>query len=298
MTVINTNNAANNTYRLMSEASNAASKNMEKLSSGLRINRAADDAAGLSIAEGLRAQSNGLEIASRNASDAVNLLQTAEGGLSSAHDILQRMRDLGVQAGNDTNNADARTAIATEVDQLAAELERMSTSITFNGIGLLNGDGAGGPTDDDGTTTGSFSFQIGATGGEDDRITIDLSAINLANVATAVSTADASGVTNAGVLDFSTATGAAAAVDAIDAQIKAVSEARANIGATQNRLEQTIKHVNVAAENLTAAESSIRDVDMAKEMVELSANNIKTQASQAMLAQANQSTQGILQLLR
>ncbi|MFC7400906.1 flagellin [Citricoccus sp. GCM10030269] len=279
MTVINTNIAANNTYRQMNLASESAASSMEKLSSGLRINRAADDAAGLSIAEGLKAQSNGLEVAARNAGDAVSLIQTAEGGLSSAHEILQRVRDLAVQAGNDSNNADARTAIDTEIKALGEELGRMAESITFNGISLLNG--ASGPAGD-----GQFSFQVGANA-TNDQITLDLTAASLTDVAAAVS-----------ALDVTTAAAAATSITAVDTQIAYVSTARSDLGATQNRLEQTIKHVNISAENLTAAESSIRDVDMAKEMVELSASNIKQQASQAMLAQANQSTQGVLQLLR
>ncbi|WP_313816493.1 flagellin [Citricoccus sp.] len=293
MTVINTNNAANNTYRLMSESSDAAAKNMEKLSSGLRINRAADDAAGLSIAEGLKSQSNGLEVASRNAQDAINMIQTAEGGLSSAHEILQRVRDLAVQAGNDSNNAEARTAIATEINALGDELVRMGNSINFNGTKLL-----GTPTADagvDGNRPASLSFQVGANA-TNDQITVDLDA-DLVAIGTAIKAFGTDGTTDGGSLITDSGT-AAAAITAIDTQISTVSSARSSLGADQNRLEHTIKHVNVAAENLTAAESSIRDVDMAKEMVELSANNIKTQASQAMLAQANQSTQGILQLLR
>jgi flagellin len=283
MSVINTNVAANNTYRLMSMAGEEKASSMEKLSSGLRINRAADDAAGLSIAEGLRSQSNGLEVAARNIGDAVSLAQTAEGGLSAAGDILQRVRDLAVQAGNDSNNAEARTAIKTEVDALGDELIRMAKSIEFNGQKLL--DGAGGPA------AGVFSFQVGANGAND-TISLDLSTAttpgaNLDAIGTAVK-----------ALTFDTAANAAASITAVDTEIANVSEARSNIGAVQNRLEHTLKHVNVTAENLTNAESRIRDVDMAKEVVKQSAANIKEQASQAMLAQANQASQGVLQLLR
>jgi flagellin len=295
MSVINTNVAANNTYRLMSMASEDKASSMEKLSSGLRINRAADDAAGLSIAEGLKAQSNGLEIASRNAQDAINLLQTAEGGLSSAHDILQRVRDLTVQAGNDSNNGEARTAIQTEITALGDELGRMAESITFNGLTLLNGATAG--TDGATAGTGKFSFQIGATGGINDQITIDFADIDGTGAGT--SGVDLKAVSDAVLaLDVSSATAAATSIDAVDAEISTVSAARSGIGAVQNRLEQTIKHVNISAENLIAAESNIRDVDMAKEIVKQSAANIKEQASQAMLAQANQASQGVLQLLR
>ncbi|MEO9247789.1 flagellin [Citricoccus nitrophenolicus] len=287
MTVINTNVAANNTYRMMSIASEEKASSMEKLSSGLRINRAADDAAGLSIAEGLRSQSNGLEVAARNIADAVSLAQTAEGGLSAAGDILQRVRDLAVQGGNDTLNEAAREAITTEVTALTKELTRMSESINFNGHKLLNG-------------TGDFSFQVGAnglTGGDatadpvdpgtsNDQIELTI-ATNLATIATTIDG-----------LDFESADGAAAAIAALDTAINGVSSDRSNIGAVQNRLEHTLKHVNVTAENLTNAESNIRDVDMAKEIVKQSAANIKEQASQAMLAQANQASQNVLQLLR
>lgn len=280
MTVINTNIAANNTYRQMSLAAQDNSKSMERLSSGLRINRAADDAAGLSIAEGLRSQSRGLEVAARNANDGVSLVQTAEGGLAEAHSILQRVRELTVQAGNDSNNVAARTAIKTEIDSLGNELNRMAESITFNGVSLLNG--TGGPNGD-----GSFSFQVGAAGVANDTITLDLSGADLAAVGAAVL-----------ALDVTDATNATASIAAVDGQIAAVSAERANLGATQNRLETTIKHVNVSKENLTAAESRIRDVDMAQEVVKQSAANIKQQAAQAMLAQANQASSGVLQLLR
>ncbi|GAA1131878.1 flagellin [Citricoccus alkalitolerans] len=278
MTVINTNVAANNTYRMMSIASEEKASSMEKLSSGLRINRAADDAAGLSIAEGLRSQANGLEVAARNIGDAISLAQTAEGGLSAAHDILQRVRDLAVQAGNDTLNGAARTAITTEVTQLTEELTRMAASINFNDATLLDG-------------TASFSFQVGANGGTDAATSNDTIALTVAtNLGELATTIDE--------LDFLSADGAAAAITALDTAITGVSSDRSNIGAVQNRLEHTLKHVNVTAENLTNAESNIRDVDMAKEIVKQSAANIKEQASQAMLAQANQASQNVLQLLR
>lgn len=291
MTVINTNAAANNTYRMMSIASEEKASSMEKLSSGLRINRAADDAAGLSIAEGLRSQSNGLEVAARNIGDAISMAQTAEGGLSAAGDILQRIRDLAVQAGNDSNNAEARTAIKTEVDALADELTRMSESIKFNGNALLNAPAADAAAEPPVAGGISYSFQVGANGAEaaaDSNDTISLSlTTNLATIATDIK-----------ALDFATAGGAAESIAALDGHISTVSAERSNIGAVQNRLEHTLKHVNVTAENLTNAESNIRDVDMAKEIVKQSAANIKEQASQAMLAQANQASQNVLQLLR
>lgn len=278
---INTNVSALNAYRNLSNTQNDLSKSLEKLSSGLRINRAADDAAGLAISEGLRSQVNGLNVAARNAQDGISVIQTAEGALTEVHSILQRVRDLAVQAGNDSNNADSRGAIKTEVDQLTAELNRISTTTNFNGIDLLTGANAG-----DGT--GQLTFQVGAGGvAANDQIVVSLTGADVGAVATAV-----------GALTFDSATNAAAAIVAIDTQITSVSSARAGLGAAQNRFESTINSLNVSAENLSAAESRIRDVDMASEMVKYTASNILSQAGTAMLAQANQSTQGVLQLLR
>ncbi|MDS0199976.1 flagellin [Microbacterium imperiale] len=277
---IATNVGALNAYRNLSSTQNDVSKSLEKLSSGLRINRAADDAAGLAISEGLKSQVNGLNVAARNAQDGISVIQTAEGALTEVHSILQRMRDLAVQAGNDSNNADSRTAITTEATQLTAELTRISTSTNFNGIKLL--DGTAGADGD-----GVLSFQIGADGSADNRLTVDLGAANVADV-----------VTGLGTLDFSSATGAAAAVTAINTQITAVSAGRSELGAAQNRFESAINSLNVSAENLSAANSRIRDTDMAAEMVKYTAANILSQAGTAMLAQANQANQGVLQLLR
>jgi flagellin len=278
---INTNVSALNAYRNLSSTQNDLSKSLEKLSSGLRINRAADDAAGLAISEGLRSQVNGLNVAARNAQDGISVIQTAEGALTEVHSILQRVRDLAVQAGNDSNNTDSRDAIKTEVDQLTAELTRIGTSTNFNGIKLLTGATAG-----DGT--GNLTFQVGAGGvAANDQINVDLTGADVAAVVTAVS-----------ALTFDSATNAAAAITAIDTQITSVSSARAGLGAAQNRFESTINSLNVSAENLSAAESRIRDTDMASEMVKYTAANILSQAGTAMLAQANQSNQGVLQLLR
>lgn len=292
MSVINTNVAANNTYRLMSQASDDKASSMEKLSSGLRINRAADDAAGLSIAEGLRSQANGLEVAARNAGDAISLIQTAEGGLSSAQDILQRIRDLAVQAGNDTNNDAARDAITTEVTALTGELTRMSESIKFNEKDLLNAPAADAAAVPPVLGGNNFSFQVGANA-DNDQIELTIST-NLGTIAADINTAFTPADTAVGF----TAADAKTALAAVDVQISAVSAERSNLGATQNSLEYTIQHVNVTAENLTNAESRIRDVDMAQEIVKQSAASIKEQASQAMLAQANQASQNVLQLLR
>ncbi|PZE62540.1 flagellin [Curtobacterium sp. MCLR17_044] len=275
---INTNLSALNTYRNLNSTQNDLSKSLEKLSSGLRINRAADDASGLTISEGLKSQVGGLTVAARNAQDGISVVQTAEGGLTETHSILQRMRDLAVQAGNDSNNADSRTAITTEVGELTKELTRISASTNFNGINLL--DGSAG-------TAGVLKFQVGANGDAASQIDVDLSKSNVESVSTAV-----------GALTFDSATNAQAAITAIDEQIKYVSAARSSIGAVQNRFDHAINVTNVAKENLTAASSRITDVDMAEEMVKYTRDNILSQAGTSMLAQANQSTQGVLSLLR
>ncbi|SDF79181.1 flagellin [Cellulosimicrobium cellulans] len=279
---VNTNVSALNTYRNLTSTQNSQSKSLEKLSSGLRINRAADDAAGLSIAEGLKAQVNGYSVAARNAQDGISVVQTAEGALGEAQSILQRMRDLSVQAVNDTNNADARTAINSELDELADELDRIVDSTNFNGIDLLK------------STATDLTVQVGAEGtGDGNTITIDLTTNDLQTVIEAgvYNTAGGSSLT------VNTAANAQAAIETIDTALKAVSTARSGLGATQNRLEYAISNINVATENLTSAESRIRDVDMAKEMMNYSRTNILSQAGTAMLAQANQASSGVLQLL-
>ena len=275
---INTNLSALNTYRNLNSTQNDLSKSLEKLSSGLRINRAADDASGLTISEGLKSQVGGLTVAARNAQDGISVVQTAEGGLTETHSILQRMRDLAVQAGNDSNNEDSRKAITTEVGELTKELTRISASTNFNGIKLL--DGSAG-------AAGVLKFQVGANGDAASQIDVDLSKSNVESVSTAV-----------GALTFDSATNAQAAITAIDEQIKYVSSARSTIGAIQNRFDHAINVTNVAKENLTAASSRITDVDMAEEMVKYTRDNILSQAGTSMLAQANQSTQGVLSLLR
>lgn len=407
---INTNLSALNTYRNLNATQNDLSKSLEKLSSGLRINRAADDAAGLSISEGLKSQVGGLTVAARNAQDGISVVQTAEGGLTETHSILQRMRDLAVQAGNDSNNADSRQAITTEVNQLQQELGRIASSTNFNGTSLLN-------------SSKTLQFQVGANGDSDSQISVDLSGANVQKIATALATGAATGgaqftvsdvkqlsnaplsfsstktgddgatvstsvttgdlhgaakaapatgyddfasidefvtalngdakfsgsytastvrdangaatgfvvrandggtvavtspldsdnaattptsvisgkAADAGTkvgLNFDTAADAQAAIRAIDAQIKNVSSARSNLGAIQNRFDHAINVTNVAKENLTAAGSRITDVDMAEEMVKYTRDNILSQAGTSMLAQANQSTQGVLSLLR
>ena len=282
---VNTNVSALNTFRNLTNTQNSQSKSLEKLSSGLRINRAADDAAGLSIAEGLKAQVNGYSVAARNAQDGISVVQAAEGALGESQSILQRMRDLAVQASSDTNNADARTAISSELDELANELNRVVDSTNFNGINLL--------TD----TSADLTVQVSAEGaGSGNTITIALAANNLQDIIkdTVYDDAGGAGGTALNVVD---ATNARTSIETIDTALKAVSTARSNFGATQNRLEYAISNINVAAENLTSAESRIRDVDMAKEMMNYSRTNILSQAGTAMLAQANQSNAGVLQLL-
>ncbi|WP_411730597.1 flagellin [Paeniglutamicibacter sp.] len=285
---INTNIAALNAHRNLSSTQNDLSKSLEKLSSGLRINRAADDAAGLAISEGLRSQVNGLTVAARNAQDGISVIQTAEGALTEVHSILQRMRDLAVQGANDSNNADSRDAIKAEADALGSELSRISESTNFNGINLFQGGLAAGPA--------ALNFQVGAEGDAASQITVDLDSLatSLSGVVTMVGgtvSSDAAG------FDVTDATTAQATVELIDTAITSVSTSRAGLGANQNRFESAINTLNVSRENLQAAESRIRDVDMAAEMVSFTRSNILSQAGTAMLAQANQANQGVLQLL-
>ncbi|WP_346207719.1 flagellin Hag [Caldifermentibacillus hisashii] len=269
---INHNIAALNTYRQLSSANTAQSKSMEKLSSGLRINRAGDDAAGLAISEKMRGQIRGLDMAAKNAQDGISLIQTAEGALNETHAILQRMRELAVQGANDTNVKEDRDAIQEELNQLMSEIDRIANTTEFNTQNLLNGSFSG-------------TFQIGANDGQNINISIsDMSTKGLSLTANLVS------VSSHGA--------ASAAISQVDAAIELVSKQRSKLGATQNRLDHTINNLGTASENLTAAESRIRDVDMAKEMMEQTKNSILSQASQAMLAQANQMPQGVLQLLR
>jgi flagellin len=271
---INHNIAAYNTHRQLTFNNANASKNIEKLSSGFRINRAGDDAAGLAISEKMRGQIRGLEQASRNAQDGISLIQTAEGALNETHSILQRMRELAVQSANDTNTATDRQNLQAEIDQLSAEIDRIAQNTEFNTSKLLDGSNAAG-----------WKFQIGANKGQS--ITLTINDMQAAALGVGLP------------LDISTNQAAAdTAIQTISNAIDTVSTERANLGAVQNRLEHTINNLGTSAENLTAAESRIRDVDMAKEMMEFTKNNILTQAAQAMLAQANQQPQGVLQLLR
>ncbi|WOH19588.1 flagellin [Paenarthrobacter sp. GOM3] len=274
---INNNLMANNAYRNLNATQDTLSKSMEKLSSGLRINRAADDAAGLAISEGLKSQVSGSAVAARNAQDGISLIQTTEGALSEVHSVLQRMRDLAVQGASDTNNTAARGAIKDEADSLGKELDRITQSTNFNGIDLLKG--------------GSKNIQVGTAGTANDTISV-----NLGDVATAAGTL--SSATGATGFDVSTNAAAQTTITAIDAAITTVSAQRSDLGANQNRLDHAIKTLNVSGENLQAAQSRIADTDMAAEMVKYTKANILSQAGTAMLAQANQSGQGVLSLLR
>ena len=287
---VNTNISALNSYRNLTNTQNDLAKSLEKLSSGLRINHAADDAAGLAISQGLQSQVGGLTVASRNAQDGISVIQTAEGSLSEVQTILQRVRDLAVQAGNDSNNADSRSAIKTEVTALASELTRIGNNANFNGTKLLQGDGTtpGGAAGD---AALSMTFQVGAGGSASDQIKV--STTNVLDVAAAVTTLAASGFASAAAVNGATGT-----IATLDANITAVSAARANLGAQQNRFESVIRNLSVSTENLTAAKSRITDTDMAAEMVKYTRSNILSQAGTAMLAQANQGNQGVLQLLR
>ncbi|MFC4403534.1 flagellin [Gracilibacillus xinjiangensis] len=275
--IINHNIPAMNTHRQLGINQGNMQSSMEKLSSGLRINRAGDDAAGLSISEKMRAQIRGLDQASRNSQDGISMIQTAEGALDEVHSILQRMRELAVQSSNDTNVDQDRDALQNEFEELGKELGRIKDNTQFNKQNLL--DGSTGQS-------GTVNIQVGANSGELTAIAFDTEGVDLTTV-----------VSGAQAEDISTYSGAQSAITEIEAQIKTVSEGRSYLGAMQNRLEHTIANLDNSSENLSAAESRIRDVDMAKEMMEMTKANILSQASQSMLAQANQQPQAVLQLL-
>ena len=262
---IQNNVEALNAHRQLQSTSDKLSKAMERLSSGYRINRAADDAAGLAISEKMRGQIRGLGQAQRNLQDAVSMVQTAEGTLSTVHAMLQRVRELAVQYKNGTLSAQNASALQSEVNQLASEIERLGTSAEFNGIKLLN-------------SSQTISFQVGANDGE----TITVTTISLGATVTA------------GVFALNNG----ADISQIDAAIDAISSQRAIFGAVQNRFEHSLANIAIYQENLVAAESRIRDVDMAEEMIEFTKLQVLQQAGTSMLAQANQSPQSVLSLLR
>jgi flagellin len=263
--------SALNTNRQLGISTSALSTSTEKLSSGYKINRAADDAAGLSISEKMRSQIRGLNKASDNAQDGVSLVQTAEGALNETHSILQRMNELATQAANDTNTTVDRNAIQDEIDQLTSEINRIQSTTQFNTMNLLDG---------------SFSnknLQVGSLSGQ--KITISISQMS----------ASAIGISKLSVSSFSSA---GAAMSSIQSAIDKVSKQRSALGAIQNRLEHTINNLDTTSENTQSAESRIRDTDMATEMVQYSATSIIQQAGQSMLAQANSQTQGVLSLIQ
>ena len=269
--VVQNNITAHNANRMLGVTTSAQAKKKKKLSSGYKINRAADDAAGLTISEKMRSQIRGLTQASANAQDGVSCVQTAEGALNEVEDMLQRMNELAVKAKNGTNTTEDRTAIQSEITQLANEIDRVKDSTQFNNQNLL-----------DGTFSNGKSLQVGAN--KENTITITIGAMGAANI-------------GVNALDVTSEDGAGDAIDSIKDAIASVSSQRSSLGAVQNRLEHTIKNLDNVVENTTAAESQIRDVDVATAMVEYSKNNILAQAGQSMLAQANQSQQGILSLL-
>jgi flagellin len=266
--VVQHNLTAMNSNRMLGLTQSSLTKSTEKLSSGYKINRAADNAAGLAISEKMRRQVRGLTQASTNAQDGVSAVQTAEGALNEVHDMLQRMNELAVQAANDTNMTTDKQYIQSEINALAAEISRVATTTTFNEQKLM-----------DGTFTGK-NLQVGSENGQTIAISID------SMTAGSIGVASLDVVQNAG-----------AAIDSIKSAMNQVSELRSNLGAIQNRLEHTISNLDNVVENTTAAESRIRDTDMATEMVKFSNKNILQQAGQSMLAQANQSNQGVLSLL-
>ncbi|MDU0205694.1 MULTISPECIES: flagellin [Paenibacillus] len=274
--IINHNLPALNTYNKLVVNNNSTAKAMEKLSSGLRINRAGDDAAGLAISEKMRSQIRGLDQASRNSQDGISLIQTAEGALSETQNILQRMRELTVQAGNDTYTTTDRNKIGLEVQQLQKEINRISSATEFNTKKLLN------------SKISKVGFQVGANSGQ----TITMSVLVNAKASLLV------GANYGSKFSSIKSSTVGSIIAAINKGIGSVSKIRANLGAYQNRLEHTIANLDTSSENLSAAESRIRDVDMAKEMMNYTKSNILSQAAQAMLAQANQQPQGVLQLLR
>ena len=277
--IINHNISAMNAYRNLASVNERVDKNMEKLSSGLRINRAGDDAAGLAISEKMRGQIKGLNMATKNSQDGISLIQTAEGALNETHSILQRMRELSVQSANDTNTTEDREKLQLEMNQLRQELDRVSTSTEFNTRKLLTGEYA----------EGGLTFHIGANKDQNVKFQVaDMGATYL----------KVNGATDEEAVSISTQDDANVAIEIVNNALERVSEERAKFGALQNRLEHTINNLRVSGENLQASESRIRDADMANEMVSLNKDKIISQSGTAMLAQANAKPQSVLQLLQ
>lgn len=272
--VINTNIMSLNAQRNLNSSSASMATSIQRLSSGLRINSAKDDAAGLAISQRMTTQIRGMDVAVRNANDGISLAQTAEGALGSISDNMQRIRELAVQAANGTNNPDDRASLQKEVTQLQDEITRVVTNTKFNGTSLLSG-------------ASTISIQVGADSSADNKIDIDL--VDISAVATAVGALDISGTD---------ATGADAAMDVIDAQLKVVNDARADLGAVQNRFSSVISNLQISSENISASRSRIQDADYAAETAELTRTQILQQAGTAMLAQAKSVPQNVLTLLQ
>ena len=274
--VVQHNLTAMNSNRMLGLTMSSQAKSTEKLSSGYKINRAADDAAGLAISEKMRRQIRGLTQASLNAQDGISAVQTAEGALTEVHDMLQRMNELAVKAANGTNQSEDQSYIQLEVNQLIEEINRVAQTTTFNERMLLNG------------SFTEVDLQVGAEGTPGNQITMNIDAMSASGIGV-------NGLSGAGVASVSAAQNA---ISTIKNAITQVSEQRAELGAIQNRLEHTVNNLDNVVENTTAAESQIRDTDMATEMVKYSNNQILAQAGQAMLAQSNQANQGVLALLQ
>ena len=272
---INANIMAINSHRQLGTLNSQQAKSTEKLSSGFRVNRAADDAAGLAISEKMRAQIRGMNQASRNAQDGISVVQTAEGAMDEIHAMLQRMKELSVQAANDSNQDTDRALIEKEVTQLITEINAIADKTQFNKMKLIDG------------TYKDKDFQVGANNTAAERITITIASAKAAGLG---ASSDKVTVVNKSKAQKS--------ISNVELAIIKLAENRATLGAVQNRLEHTIRNLDNSAENLTASESRIRHTDMAKEMMEFTRVNILTQAAQSMLAQANQLPQGVLQLLR
>ena len=296
--VVQHNLTAMNSNRMLGITTSQQAKSSEKLSSGYKINRAADDAAGLSISEKMRRQIRGLTQASSNAQDGISMVQTAEGALGEVHDMLQRMNELAVKSSNETLTSVDRNYIQSEVDALTSEIDRVSDTTTFNEQYLLKGSTTG---TGNGLEASGINLQVGSEQGQ--TINLKISSMSFSaitrDVTSSVSSAMTTNGTKRGLLVCGTnGTTASSAITVIKTALQAVSTMRSNLGAVQNRLEHTIKNLNNVVENTTSAESEIRDTDMATEMVKYSNNNILSQAGQSMLAQANKSNQGVLSLLQ
>ncbi len=285
--IINHNLSAMFADRSLRVVNDDVTKGMEKLSSGMRINRAGDDASGLAVSEKMRSQIRGLQRASKNAQDGISFIQATEGYLQESQDIIQRLRELAVQASNGIYSAEDRMQIQVEVSQLVDEIDRIASHAQFNGMNLLTGRFA--RDNGENMVTGSMWFHIGAN--MDQRVQVYIGTM----------TSKALGVKNVGdnsIISFETPDGSNRAIGTLDQALKIVNKQRADLGAYQNRLEHAVRGIDVGAENLQAAESRIRDADMANEMVGYTKNRILAQAGTAMLAQANQKTQQVLQLLQ